>query len=573
MASESFTPKYSVMLLVGAVGIVPFATTLRRSKEAIASWAALAFLLVGLASAATSGAPNIGIFGLYSWGTGWLMWLACAGAFGIGVRLKHADLDWLFAGLVVGAVINSLIAVYQMVARPTGALGLFNGIQSDGLFNNPVHLEALLLGAIAIVAIRSVRSWFEVAFWGAALGLMGVALEFTAERLVVLVLPVLFVALVVRGRVRGLAVSAIISVGYAIGYLGGGGTLGGRVSQGTASPGFGLRLDVWRIAFHALLHHLLIGVGPGQFEAGTAPFIGHAFALKLPSGDLFTDAHNLLIEAAVTTGILGLLCLLGWLGVSLVRARNTMVLFAIGGLAVALVEPLNIATMCLIFLALGACSVAAPSPTDSRIKAPVRASPTAPARLGPVRLDVIGGVATSILVVAALVLGITMLVGDAAYAHAPPRGYVTSDAVRANQLMPYWPDPGYGLASMYLDLRLQSHDPATQRLYLLKARAAAMQAAGRAPFVPQDWAAVAVTYVYESQWEQAERYYLRSLAYDHWYTSGLQGLGGISLERHQWSSAAYWFDREISVLTPGSTHALIETLLHDAYRHVVPASL
>ncbi|MHB8458280.1 MAG: O-antigen ligase family protein, partial [Acidimicrobiales bacterium] len=427
VASKTFTPKYAVLLIGAAVGVVPFAQSLRRSRSSLASWGALGFLVVGLVSALTSAAPNMGIFGLYDWGTGWLMWLGCAGAYGIGLRLRSSDIDWVLGGLVVGAVANALLALYQTIAVPTsGTFGPYQANQADGFLGNPIHLEALLLGTIAVVAVRSAGDRRSLMRWAPAILLMSVALEFTTERLAILILPVLMIVLVVYRRIPGLMASILIAAGYAIGYLGGGSSLGGRVSQGASSPGIGLRLDIWKLAAQAFLHHPIVGVGPGMFEAGVTPLLTQKIALALGPTQLFSDAHNFVIEVAVTTGALGLICFAIWVLGSLARARNPLFLFALAGLAVESVEPLNIAITPLVFLALGASTV-------SWRRGQTENEATVPRLRPPLR------VAVSVLTAAALALGTTMVVGDIAFNKAPPRGYVLGAAREANRLMPYWP--------------------------------------------------------------------------------------------------------------------------------------
>ena len=111
VSSETFTPKFAVVLLFAAVGIVPLARLVRtRSPLRWPAGAAVAFLAVALVSALVSPSPNIGFFGLYLWGTGWLFWLGAAGAFAIGASLGPNDRRWLFAGLLVGALGNALVA-------------------------------------------------------------------------------------------------------------------------------------------------------------------------------------------------------------------------------------------------------------------------------------------------------------------------------------------------------------------------------------------------------------------------------------------------------------------------------
>ena len=191
--SVTFTPKFAVVLLFAAVGIVPLARLVRPASPL--RWparAAVAFLAVALVSALVSPSPHIGFFGLYLWGTGWLFWLGAAGAFAIGASLDPKDRRWLVAGLLVGSAGNALVAIFQIVNNPSSpGLVLFDGRQADGFLGNPIHLEALLLGGLALVLGRACRSPLR---WGVLVLVLAVGLEFTFERFAfgVLVLLVLY---------------------------------------------------------------------------------------------------------------------------------------------------------------------------------------------------------------------------------------------------------------------------------------------------------------------------------------------------------------------------------------------
>lgn len=558
MASKTFTPKYAVVLLIGAIGIVPFVKSLTRSRSSIASWGALAFLLVGLASAAASAAPGASIFGVYLWGTGWLLWVGCAGAFGIGLRLRAADLEWLFWGLVVGAVANACLALYQTLFLPTsGTFGPYQANQADGFLGNPIHLEALLLGVIAIVAMRAGGELRALWRWAPVLLLLSVALEFSTERLAVIVLPALMVILVARHRARGLLASGFIAVGYAIGYLGGGSHLGARVSQGASSPGFHLRLQIWKVAGHALLHHLAIGAGPGLFEAATTPLLTHKLALELGPSQLFADAHDFVIEVAVTTGLLGLACFALWLLGGLARARNTFVLFALAALCVELVEPLNIAITPLVFLTLGASARAVQlSGATAASDLPVRLAP--PWRLG-----------VTVLTAAAIVLGGTMIAGDAALANAPPRMYDLSHATRADRLLPYWPVSADAVGLWYQYSAAVTHDRTAAHLDLDRAAANLLAACGRTPFDPTGWAALGAVEMQLGNFDKAKSSYEHALADDPWSADGFEGLGAVAGYRHHWGTAAHWFRAALSVL-PASDQAVTRLGLADVLHHELP---
>jgi len=114
--SVTFTPKFAIVLLFAAVGIVPLARlVMARSPLRWPARAAVAFLAVALVSALVSPSPNIGFFGLYLWGEGFLFWLGAAGAFAIGTSLGPKERRWLLGGLLVGSVGSALVAIFQIV--------------------------------------------------------------------------------------------------------------------------------------------------------------------------------------------------------------------------------------------------------------------------------------------------------------------------------------------------------------------------------------------------------------------------------------------------------------------------
>lgn len=565
VGSLSFTPKYAVDLVFAGVGIVPLVLSLKRSPRSIASLAAVGFLAVGLISALTSVAPGIGIFGLYLWGTGWLLWLAAAGAFGIGQRLTSADVPWVIGGLLVGAIANALMSVYQTVWVPrSGTFGPYQGNQAQGLLGNPIHLEALLLGAIGVLAMVACRSWRSVWWSVAPLMLMAVALEFSTERLAIILLVALFAVLIVRERLRGFALSCVIGLGYVIGYVGGHTNLRARVSEGASSPGFSLRLDIWKDALRAAVHRPLIGYGPGEFEAATAPHISQSFAEKLPAGSLFTDAHDFFIEVLVTTGVLGLILFLTWIGAALWRARNPLVLAALAGLAVEVVEPLNVCITVVVFLALGASGVR----YRERPGGDGDVHPTADSAQRP--LGVPGRLAVTLLTAGALALGTTMLIGDAAYEESPPHRYVAADAARANSLLWYWPQSAQADAEYHLYLSAISHDRSYERQQNLVALGLERQAAARAPFDAYNWVVVGRAYGLLGELTKASAAFHTGLDDDPWNVQALQGLATVAVRRHEWNAAAGWLVKERSVVPPGVERETVTGWITAVHDHRVP---
>ena len=228
--------------------------------------------------------PNIGIFGLYSWGEGWLLWLGAAGAFAIGASLGPKDRGWLFAGLLVGALGNALVAISQFVGNfQAGGLALFDGTQADGLLGNPIHLEALLLGALSRHIGKGVQITLALGCCGpVARGRARVHLRAFCPGILVL----LFVyALYSYGARRGGTFALLIGVGYGIAFLRGGSGLGARVTSVSSATPFGVRPRVWLAGARYVLHHPLLGGGPGRSGLQwTRPRLCHSSRTCWPAG-------------------------------------------------------------------------------------------------------------------------------------------------------------------------------------------------------------------------------------------------------------------------------------------------
>ena len=110
------------------------------------------------------------------------------------------------------------------------------------------------------------------------------------------------------------------------------------------------------MATHAIRDHPLLGAGPGRFLAATGKYT----TLKLTKAEgldsQFVDAHNILVEYGVTTGLIGLALLVAFLVVAfgLSGWGSPLAGFAILALAMHLVEPQDAFVMPIVFLALGA---------------------------------------------------------------------------------------------------------------------------------------------------------------------------------------------------------------------------
>lgn len=576
--SGFFTPKYLVLLLVAALGFVPLLRLAQSSRIVWAARGAVAFLVVALVSALLSPAINLGFFGLDNWGAGWLFWLGCAGAFALGARLGRSELDWVVAGIVAAAAINSLVAIFQVVRTPTNLLALYQGSQADGLLGNPIHLEALLLGGLALIARRASLSKTRMAWWPLVL-LFAVSLEFTLERVALPILLVIIVtSLCAYGIRRAAAFGGLTIAGYGIGYLAGGSGLGTRVTSGTSQTTFGTRLQIWNLALRSVVHHPFFGAGPGQVISVIAPHVSSSFALHLGAGVLPVDSHDFLVEVIATTGILGFLAFVAWIGGACLKARGPFLGCAVAMLAVELIEPLNLGITPVALLALGAATVTvAGQPTglvpllqwrpraagagaagvaeQAEVLIPVAEAvpmPPKPRRFRPATL------LTLLLTAVALFIGITMVIGDhdllSSYNAVPPAQKIAS-AVRANTLMPYWPDPATQVSEGYLQ-RADTTTPSAANQALVWD----LVAARRDPADPALRSATGSLDLQLGNLSAARQQFLESLKLDPWTLESLEALGTIAREEHRWSESIYWYRRAlILTYTPQALNGFIQS--------------
>jgi hypothetical protein len=573
--SVTFTPKFAVVLLFAAVGIVPLGRLVRSASPL--RWPArfaVAFLAVALVSALVSPSPHIGFFGLYLWGTGWLFWLGAACAFAIGASLEPKDRRWLVAGLLVGSAGNALIAIFQIVNNPsTPGLALFDGRQADGFLGNPIHLEALLLGGLALVLGRACRSPLR---WGVVVLVLAVGLEFTFERFAFGVLALLILyALYTYGARRGGTFTLLVAVGYGIAYLGSGSDLGSRVTSGTSETTFGLRLRVWLQGAHYVLHHPLLGAGPGQLRTAMDSTATLSFYQHVLAGKILTDGHDIFAEVAVTTGLLGLGCFLVWLfGAARLAARCGFLGFAAAMIAVELVEPLNVAILPLAFLALGAATATRfrPERAEDDTARPAQSySSPASGRAGAPYALIVSVIALAL----ALFLGVTMVVGDAYMFHGtysgPGRPYNLAAAKDANRLLPYWPDSALELAQIkaFDSVNSVSAAPAD----LAAARQWTAVAVRRDPKNPMLWTLLAGGEVGIKAYGLARTDYDRALSCDEWYTQALQGLAQLAETDHDWSQAVHFYRLALTtVVNDAVMSASLRALLSSAEGHTTSRS-
>lgn len=582
LSTGPWPPKAAVLLVLGAAGIPILAwraigrgAARRTTAEMWAARAAVGFVVAAALATIGASRPLLAVVGLYQQGTGLVFVASIAGCWAVGTIVGPDDRRILITAIIAGAVVNSVVGILQVaVGLQYIGLPLYQGVQADGLLTNPVHLGALLAAALVLAAPRFAASpgslWVVVAILGAGVGITGSRLP---------ALMVLGVALWVlwrawradstspsqRGRGRratlrtgvgfaGLSVGAVVA-GSVLALVRGSSSSGvaGATAGSTVNETFGQRLSAWTAGLHALVDKPLLGAGPGQFRTATSALFPASFVRQNP--DLyFTDAHNIVIEYAVTTGLLGAILLVAWLALSLGTKRGPLVGFAIVLLASGLIEPLDPVVTPLMMLALGAAALrpirspaaAVASPAKAPSRGSSRRQPGDPGTSGPPRPVRWASLA---LVGVASAAAVTFLIGDAALQYSSSQYSVAQDTTAqsaasvANDLLAPWPDPATQLGEIHgylgLDVRF-----AAQKQQAISWR---RQAVLRDPTNWILWTYLAQAQALNGELGPAQASALSALRWFPHDVATLTLLGTLAAVQHQPAAAHAWFGRALAV--------------------------
>ncbi len=583
LTDTPWSPHQAVMFVIGAAGIpLLFARALgygRAEWGAPTVWAArfaLGFLVAGFLSALLSAKPSLAFVGLFEWGTGWGFMVALAGAWALGSGLGDQGREILERALIVGAVVNAVVAILQETVG-LGSIGIpMAAAQANGLLGNPVYLGALLVGALALLAPR-IRT--DLRRWWLPVVVVSVGLGMTGERLPSLVAVIVVVwALVSAFRARPADAGAGSGarrrlIGFAV-LTGLGGVVGSQAGQWL--HGFGVasslassntgglysdRFEAWRVAAQVLPHRIFLGYGPGQFRAATLAHFPLAFDRAHPAG-FFSDAHNFIVEYAVTTGVIGLGFFLVWVGLSFWQRRGPLVGFAAVLLLTGLAEPLNIVVTTLAVLALGAARPrrAAADPVERL---------SGEAELGvadwtfPLRRACVAGGLVGVL------LGAALVTGDILYTKSAAQFAVGEDASAlrygnaANFLLRYWPEPASLLGQIHVITGTAAGHPGGVTLgeiarpgqgRLDPAIGWFQVAARRDPTNGGLWNQVAGLQASAGEDGPAYQSALRAEQYSPWNPNILRNLATIAAGRHDTVAERHWLTLYLEV-EPNATWA------------------
>ena len=360
----AWTPKYLALPLIAAGGacVVPAVLASAQRRAAL-----LALTFGAWAGAATLAAPdhNVAFWGRYSIGTGLVFVLALVGAWMLGAALRPGAIGLIEQVLLVACLANAAVAVLQNSTDLSSfGLATYAG-RSAGLYGNPVYLAELLAGGLWLAVCRLERDRPARGALAVVVIATGVAASGSRYGLGLAVVAGALAWLRLSRR-RAAMAGVLIAVGLGLGTLLGAASAGGTgttsVARVEAAPASGVRprLETWRAGLTAFGERPVLGWGPSGWLAATSPHRTLALARNEGPDRLFADAHDLVLEYAVTTGLPGLVLLLAWVAVATRRRwREPLLGFSLFVLALNLLEPMHVGVTPVAFLALGAAGVSA----------------------------------------------------------------------------------------------------------------------------------------------------------------------------------------------------------------------
>jgi hypothetical protein len=308
-----------------------------------------------------------------------------------------------------------------------------------------------------------------------------------------------------------------------------------RAFEAAQGGGVRVRLELWSYARHAVFERPAFGHGPGRFRAATSADRTLPVVRAEGPESIYADGHNLLVEYAVTTGILGVLALVWWILRALRVARGRFAAAAIVLLAVSLGQPQSVGTTPLLFLALG---VGAARVVDARHHAPRPA----------LAIGVIG-----------VVGAVLLLIGDASLLRLR-NDFDLRDGRRADALLHPWPKPATIVARAHAFAAIDAPDPDRRRAERAEVRRWDRIAVDRDPTDPGLWFALADDERVDGLFDDATHHYREALRHGPYAVNALVGLGRVAVEQHDDRAARRWFELALTVEPNRQIERLLDSI-------------
>jgi O-antigen ligase len=479
------------------------------------------------------------LFGPYNWGTGLLFAFGLVGMWVLGIQASHLGQRMVLLAAVAGLSVTCTVGLLQVgVDLELPVSEALN--RAIGLAGSANHFGALAGALIAIAAVegRRKRSWVALGALAAAAG------EASGSRAVLLVAAGVVVCTFVLSPWRyTIVVASMVVIGFAAGSALTATTTGPTVAAGTTTGeaesailrstktvlgsnapgggGLGVRAEVWRMGARAFADRPVFGWGPGMFRTATSPRQSLRVARAEGADRLYVDAHNFIIEYAVTTGLLGLVLLAAWLWFAAQRASGPFAAASAALFASSLLSPLFVAVTPLAFLFLGMATnrgfTSRPLPRRSLAL-------VAPATL------------------VALLTASVLVVGDVQVRRALANGD-RATIKSAERLNGVWPIPTVLAAGREsLQARNSTTGPHRAAAIALRREAITLDRTN-----PDLWNQLGNEYERAHRFEQARRAYDRALELNPWSVRALRGLARVAEQRDDLRAALTSLERAARV--------------------------
>ncbi len=511
-----WSPKVAIGLLAIGPGLAALAVAALTGDRAAQAGAGL----LGVAALATvlSPSPALAVVGLYNEGTGLVFVALVVAAWALGRRLRAAGRDLLVWVLLGAGLVNAVMAWLQMShVRNAPLFDRLDG-RAVGLLGNPVHATAFLVGVVALAAERwpgrrgpdarpegeaqvddRARSWLNLA----TIAILASAVQLTGGRIGLVLMAVVLVRLVVRVGIRGaMPVLGVLAVGVVVAVvaLPSGTGAAGRLASGESGGAIGGRIDRWSMAVPAVRDRPVLGVGPGLYRRATSPHTTTAAARAFGADSVNRDAHNVLVQAIVTMGVLGLLAFGLWVVLAAFGSGGELLWFVIVGGASLLFQPLYVGLTPVLALAFGAAGAREPRPMGT------------PLVVLATLLALVGGTAGVALLRADRLLELASVDSELAAARAAPGA------------LPVWSEPYTVLSRLETRLATTRDEPVRRRLAIDAAR----HATERDPSDPGVWILLGRLELDRGRWDRAERALSEARRWNPRSTAALGGLAAIA---------------------------------------------
>ena len=363
--STSYAAPRPIVFLGGTVGLVLLGRQARGGNMA-ARWLS-GFVLAALISGVLADQPWSSILSALENDQGWIYLAAYAGWWALGLG-RGNDAKRLVAGaIVVGGLANTLLCGVQIwVGGAPGLLDMSFG-RPTGFMGNPIYAGQFMAGSAALAVTIARDNWKDLRrrwIWVTLFGVLVLGVNLTGTRSALGAVAVVAVFVVRKLGWRPVLIVLVVMVAaIGVSSLLTGTSGAGRLAETGGGGGLTPRVEMWKAGAQALSEKPVFGWGPNRFAAATTHRTTLERALAEAGDYVFNEAHNLVVDLTVTTGIVGIILFGGFMFYATRGSAGRFGTFSAAIGLVMLLEPTRISVAPVAMLALGLSTNTANSPS------------------------------------------------------------------------------------------------------------------------------------------------------------------------------------------------------------------